>query len=239
MGKKRKENGEDDKEKKKHKKEEKDSDDDKKVESKKDKKEKKKEKKEKEKDKDNGKAKSAGGASTNPSDALKMGVPKPISTPGQSKFSDVPPPGYVEKPAEKKAGPPEKVMKSWQDDELEVDSGDESTAQTKLQTLSSVAAKSLGHSSGDAHVEDDSLDAYMVDIAKKNEKDRKEKSTDDSSAADQGMAEGISVMDASRVKTITLEEIMALREGKVAEEVEIDDGSDTCEEWDDERRARE
>mmetsp|Transcript_83979 Transcript_83979/g.246261 ORF Transcript_83979/g.246261 Transcript_83979/m.246261 type:complete len:1529 (+) Transcript_83979:240-4826(+) len=103
----------------------------------------------------------------------------------------------------------DKKLKAWQDDELEVESGDEAQEPTKLQTLSSVAARSMGGQAAASEQvaepeEVDPLDAFMAELAKSEETETP------GAAAAQGISEGMGVMEASRVKTISLEEVEAL-----------------------------
>jgi len=204
--KKRKENGDDEREgkKAKHKKHEDISDGEKKAKA--DKKDKKEKDKEKKKEKKQDKARSAAPAETagdkrqapesSPEAAAKAEPAKPVPIALNISLKE----------------PPEKKLKAWQDDELEVESSDEGKEASTLETLSKVATSSLGGqgsaAAGGAETtatteEPDSLDAFMADLSKK-------KTQLDMLA----QGEGMGVMDASRVKSITLEEITALTTGK-------------------------
>lgn len=289
---KEKENGDDDKEAKKAKKQKKEdsSDDDKKNKAdKKQKKEKDKEKKKDKKEKDKDKEKASTAVMGKPSPV--MGAPVPVGQPD----AQTPVAGGSAPAAEQPVKSSEKTLKAWQDDELEVESGDEASTLTKIQTLSAVAAKSLGGHAGnvgasEAQEESDTLDAFMAENAKVQEKQRRESSKDAPGGLEAMVDSGMSVMDSARVKTITLEEINALmsggatpsasssskpeptqesgtsaakvddkeededddafhkafmaqmlqlREGKKAVDLDKDDGSDTGEEWDEARTERE
>jgi len=117
----------------------------------------------------------------------------------------------------KKEEPAEKKLKAWQDDILEIESGDETEEPSKMQTLSSVATRSRGLGPGHGVAENageeelDPLDVFMAELAKteqQNAKDLQAKS--ETPSAPSGLGERMGVMDASRVKTITLEEVEGL-----------------------------
>lgn len=91
----------------------------------------------------------------------------------------------------------QKKLKKWQDDELEVDSDEEGKAQTSTVKILTKHARNQGFLE-EAPAEADSLDKYMSDLTKKAPG---EKESEDA---------GMGVMDSSRVKSITLEEIEAL-----------------------------
>mmetsp|Transcript_47995 Transcript_47995/g.109176 ORF Transcript_47995/g.109176 Transcript_47995/m.109176 type:complete len:1407 (+) Transcript_47995:230-4450(+) len=126
----------------------------------------------------------------------------------------------------------EKKLKAWQDDELEVESDDEAKASSKMQALSSVAAKSAGQGAEQADIADevDPLDAFMADLSKteaeQRAKDAEAEGADQTAAASQGMGEGMGIMDASRVKTITLEEVMGLMGSSKESEAAAASGAD-------------
>lgn len=117
--------------------------------------------------------------------------------------------------------PPAKKLKAWQDDELEVESDEEARKEpTNLDNISSLAAISSGQAPVQAAPggeELDPLDAFMFDLAKtEHDQLSKESSAEAAelagaaSGAPQAIGEGMGVMGASRVKTISLEEVEAL-----------------------------
>eukprot|EP00927_Polykrikos_kofoidii_P008085 TRINITY_DN13344_c0_g1_i1.p1 TRINITY_DN13344_c0_g1~~TRINITY_DN13344_c0_g1_i1.p1 ORF type:complete len:1557 (-),score=486.75 TRINITY_DN13344_c0_g1_i1:181-4851(-) len=177
---------------------------------KKDKKEKDKVKKEKKEGKERVKKEAAQGKAAASTGAEKRDLKQAEAAPSEAAVQTV-------KPEE----PPEKKLKAWQDDELEVESGDEGKVQTNLQTLSAVAARSMGGQASQVPpaakqldaldsaeaaeaAQADTLDAFMADLA------TKDVSSTTVSNAPAALGEGLGVMDSSRVKSITMEEVEAL-----------------------------
>lgn len=91
-----------------------------------------------------------------------------------------------------------KKLKVWQDDELEVDSDEEAKGQQTSTVKALTKTRGQGAFLKDAPAEADTLDKYMSDLKNKAPGNKE---------SDDG---GLGVMDASRVKSITLEEIEAL-----------------------------
>eukprot|EP00913_Durusdinium_trenchii_P012030 g11302.t1 len=100
-----------------------------------------------------------------------------------------------------------------QDDELEVDSDEEGKAQTSTVKILTKHARNQGFLE-EAPAEADSLDKYMSDLTKKAPGEKEMGCSWHEKTGRQGNDEsedaGMGVMDSSRVKSITLEEIEAL-----------------------------
>eukprot|EP00931_Biecheleriopsis_adriatica_P052116 TRINITY_DN3029_c0_g2_i1.p1 TRINITY_DN3029_c0_g2~~TRINITY_DN3029_c0_g2_i1.p1 ORF type:complete len:1280 (+),score=456.61 TRINITY_DN3029_c0_g2_i1:132-3971(+) len=170
------------------------------------KKEKKEKDKEKKKDKDKKEKKENG--------STKKEEPKASSANGAPTMKAIP----IKKDEISEA--PEKKLKAWQDDALEVDSDEEQTKDAPKQSaLSKIAAKSSEKEkfTAEAPAEADTLDVYMADLG-----------TGAKGAAKDALdGSGMGVMDSGRVKSITLEEIEAMMGGgKSSQEQEPAVGSE-------------
>lgn len=125
---------------------------------------------------------------------LVFGAPVPVPKPSGKE---------VEEPEEKK-------LKRWQDDELEVDSGDEAKGDKRLDALRSLTASSAGKEKAAPGQEADPLDTYMLDVGQEIKKQTEEIAEEEAEDGVPAIGEGMGVMDASRVRSITLDEISAL-----------------------------